>query len=187
MPPPDFIIGIANLFGLDPNPNKIALIVGAYRDEFGQPYVLESVKLAKKVLLKQNPNHEYLWEDGLQTFNTCAVDMLYGKDFKFKNRVAKIQALSGTGSLRINMEFLQKYLPPGYNKTLYYSNPTWKNHFQIAKEVGFTIKEYPYFNAKTNSLDFEGMKSCIKSAPNKSVILLQACSHNPTGVDPTLA
>jgi len=98
--------------------------------------------------------------------------------------VASSQSLSGTGALRIGAEFIKKWLPQG--TAILISDPTWSNHFSIFGEQGIKIIKHRYFDAKTNGLDFDGMIADIKAAPDKSVILLHTCAHNPTGVDPTV-
>ncbi len=66
------------------------------------------------------------------------------------------------------------------------SDPTWPNHYRVFRDAGFTNQpKYPYFKADTNSLDFPGMIECLSKAPKGAIVLLHACAHNPTGVDPT--
>lgn len=95
-----------------------------------------------------------------------------------------MQTISGTGAVHVGALFLSKFFPG--NKHVYISNPTWVNHNQIFSNVGIPISQYPYFSKETKGLDFEGMTSALDAAPDKSIILLHACAHNPTGVDPTL-
>jgi len=138
-------------------------------------------------MLLANPelNHEYLPMGGLQSFVKAAVKLLLGEDSIAikEGRAVGVQALSGTGALRLGAEFLKKF----YNKTVYISNPTWANHRTIMTDAGLKIASYPYWNAKEKCLDFNGVINAIKNAPNGSIFLLHACAHNPTGVDPTPA
>jgi aspartate aminotransferase len=99
--------------------------------------------------------------------------------------VCSLQTISGTGAVHLGALFLSKFLPRSTNQAVYFSNPTWANHNQIFSNVGLPIQTYPYFSPTTKGLDFAGMKSAIQSAPAGSIILLHACAHNPTGVDPT--
>lgn len=100
-----------------------------------------------------------------------------------ENRVTSVQTISGTGACHLGALFISKFYP---QKTpVYLSNPTWANHNQILTNVHLSVATYPYFSKSTKGLDFEGMKSALESAPNHSVIILHACAHNPTGVDPT--
>lgn len=101
-----------------------------------------------------------------------------------EKRVASFQTISGTGAVHLGALFLAKFYQG--NKTVYLSDPTWANHHQIFTNVGLPIASYPYFSKETRGLDFEGMKSALLGAPERSVVLLHACAHNPTGVDPTL-
>lgn len=96
-----------------------------------------------------------------------------------------LQTVSGTGAVHLGALFLRKFYKGNDNPIVYFSNPTWANHGQIFGNVNLPTKTYPYFSAKTKGLDFEGMISTIRDAPEGSIILLHACAHNPTGVDPT--
>jgi len=120
----------------------------------------------------------------LGSFTTAAAKLLYGESSEAlkAGRVATVQSLSGTGSLRLIAEFVHRFLPKA---KVYNSSPTWGNHKAILKDAGIAEGEYRYWNGKTRGLDFEGMLADLEKAPNGSVILLHACAHNPTGVDPT--
>jgi len=182
--PPDLVLGITEAFKADTDPNKLNLGVGAYRTEELQPYVLNVVRTAEERMLQANENKEYLPIEGLQGFRTATVDLLLGKDSKAvkENRVATLQALSGTGSLAVAAQFIHQFLP---GKTVYISNPTWPNHKNIFALAGVPWDTYRYFKPETIGLDFEGMVEDIEKAPEGSIILLHGCAHNPTGIDPT--
>lgn len=182
--PPDPILGVSLAYKADTNPNKVDLGVGAYRTEDGKPYVLTSVRKAEQRMLEQGHNKEYLPIDGLAEFKTFTTQLLFGETLKGnESRLAVSQAISGTGALRIGAEFIRRFLPAG--TTVYISRPTWSNHFNVFREARVPTAEYRYFDKSTNGLDFAGLTQDIENAPNKSVILLHLCAHNPTGVDPT--
>ena len=132
-------------------------------------------------------NHEYLPIAGLSEFTTAAQRLILGSESPAikERRVGSFQTISGTGSLHLGALFLAKFYSRASNQPVYFSNPTWANHNQIFTNVRLPIQTYPYFSAKTKGLDFDGMLSTIQGAPEGSVILLHACAHNPTGVDPT--
>ncbi|EJT52984.1 aspartate aminotransferase, precursor [Trichosporon asahii var. asahii CBS 2479] len=182
--PPDAILGITENFKADTSPKKINLGVGAYRDNNGKPYVLPSVQKAEEILFKEKADKEYLPITGLASFDKLATELAYGENSApiKENRLAVSQSLSGTGALRIGMEFLNEFWP---NKTIYVPTPTWGNHGAIAKRAGLKLEKYRYFDPKTVGLNFEAVKEDLKNAPEGSIILLHACAHNPTGVDPT--
>lgn len=177
--------GVTEAFKRDQDSRKINLGVGAYRDENGKPYVLPSVRKAEEQVLKQLLDKEYLPITGLAEFTKNAALLAYGKDSKplQENRVAITQSISGTGALRIGGAFLQRHYP--HNKTIYLPTPSWGNHTPIFRDSGLEVKQYSYYNKETLGLDLEGLLNDIKSAPDQSIILLHACAHNPTGVDPT--
>eukprot|EP00475_Leptophrys_vorax_P007679 TRINITY_DN1486_c2_g1_i1.p1 TRINITY_DN1486_c2_g1~~TRINITY_DN1486_c2_g1_i1.p1 ORF type:complete len:458 (+),score=53.06 TRINITY_DN1486_c2_g1_i1:1930-3303(+) len=184
MAPPDPILGVSEAFRADTHPDKLNLGVGAYRTEDLQPYVLRVVTKAEKLMLDKHENKEYLPIEGLAAFNKATVELLLGAGNKAvaDGRVATVQGLSGTGSLRLGAAFIQRYLP---GATVYISAPTWGNHKNILSDAGVAWKEYRYYDPKTVGLDYAGMVEDIKAAPDGSVILLHGCAHNPTGIDPT--
>ncbi|GAB4817943.1 hypothetical protein N2152v2_004989 [Parachlorella kessleri] len=184
MAPPDPILGVTEAFKRDTADSKLNLGVGAYRTEELQPYVLEVVQKAEENMLRKKENKEYLPIEGLAAFRQATVDLLLGSGNPAvkEGRVAVLQSLSGTGSLRVGAAFIGKFMP---GTTVYISNPTWGNHKNIFTDAGVPWKEYRYFDKKTVGLDLQGMLEDIQSAPEGSVILLHGCAHNPTGVDPT--
>lgn len=164
---------------------KINLIIGAYRDENGKPMPLKSVRKAEKILLDMNLNYEYQPIAGDQDFCTEAVKLLYGDKMPERSTVAAVQTLSGTGACRLAADFFARTLPVA-TTSVYLSDPTWANHPAIFRAAGFaSVKTYRYFCAKTRGVDIEAMLQDIASAPERSVIVLHLCAHNPTGADPT--
>ncbi|XP_078439335.1 aspartate aminotransferase 5 [Wolffia australiana] len=184
MAPPDPILGVSEAFKADTNDLKLNLGVGAYRTEELQPYVLNVVKKAEALLLEKAENKEYLPIEGLAGFNKVTAELIFGVDSSvlMEGRVATVQGLSGTGSLRLAAAFIQRYFPGA--KALI-SAPTWGNHKNIFNDAGVPWSEYRYYDQKTVGLDFDGMIEDIKAAPTGSFIVLHGCAHNPTGIDPT--
>ncbi|KAG5653061.1 Aspartate aminotransferase, mitochondrial [Sphagnurus paluster] len=183
--PPDPILGVTEAFKADKDPRKINLGVGAYRDGNGKPYVLESVQKAEKLLTISKPDKEYLPITGLADFTKRAALLAYGADSVPLNQgaVAVTQSISGTGALRIGGAFLARHYP--HSKVIYLPVPSWGNHTPIFRDSGLEVRGYRYFDKKTVGLDFEGLKADLRAAPEQSIVLLHACAHNPTGVDPT--
>ncbi|KAK4506772.1 hypothetical protein PRZ48_000505 [Zasmidium cellare] len=183
--PPDAILGITEAFKKDSNPKKINLGVGAYRDDKGKPYVLPSVKEAEQKVVQANLDKEYAGITGVPDFAKAAALLAYGPDSAAlkEGRIAITQSISGTGALRIGGAFLQRHYPGA--KTIYIPTPSWANHKAVFSDSGLEIKQYRYYNKDTIGLDFDGMVADIKAMPKGSIILLHACAHNPTGVDPT--
>jgi aspartate aminotransferase len=141
-------------------------------------------------VLRNDPeaNHEYLPITGLAALTGKAAELLLGKSAPAiaEKRASSVQTISGTGAVHLGALFLAKfYKIQGANRTVYLSNPTWANHHQIFTNVGLPIATYPYFSKETKGLDIEGMKAALTEAADGSIILLHACAHNPTGVDPT--
>ncbi|KAH8681704.1 aminotransferase class I and II [Xylariales sp. PMI_506] len=185
--PEDPLFGLARAYKADTDPNKVDLGIGAYRDDTAKPWVLPVVKKADEIL-RNDPelNHEYAPIAGIASFTSKAAELILGGPTSpaiKEKRVTSLQTISGTGAVHLGALFLAKFFPG--TKKVYLSNPTWANHNQIFSNVGIPIAQYPYFSKETKGLDFEGMKSALLGAPERSIILLHACAHNPTGVDPT--
>jgi aspartate aminotransferase, mitochondrial len=159
--------------------------VGAYRDDHGKPYVLPSVIAAEKKLVASGADKEYAGITGVATFIKAAAKLAYGESSVplKEDRIAITQSISGTGALRIGGAFLERFYPG--SKTIYLPNPSWANHAAVFKDSGLKIEKYAYYDKKTIGLDFEGLLKDIEAMPKGSIILLHACAHNPTGVDPT--
>ncbi|KAI0067677.1 hypothetical protein BV25DRAFT_849236 [Artomyces pyxidatus] len=184
--PPDPILGITEAFKADKDPRKINLGAGTYRDGNGKPYVLNAVKKAEDAVRAGNPDKEYLPITGLAEFTKNAVKLAYGPDSApLKANIAVTQSLSGTGALRIGGAFLQRFYP--HSKVIYLPVPSWGNHTPIFRDSGLEVRGYRYFDKGTVGLDFEGLKEDLRNAPEGAIVLLHACAHNPTGVDPTTA
>ncbi|RUS17675.1 aspartate aminotransferase [Endogone sp. FLAS-F59071] len=183
--PPDAILGVTEAFKKDNDPRKMNLGVGAYRDDNGKPYVLNSVRKAEELLLSKKLDKEYLGITGLPTFTHAAGVLAYGEDSAVikEDRLVITQSISGTGALRIGGALLERFYP--HYKKIYLPNPTWGNHIPIFKDSGLQVERYRYFDPKTNGLDVNGLLEDVKKADKNSIILLHACAHNPTGVDPT--
>ncbi|XP_044463795.1 aspartate aminotransferase, chloroplastic isoform X2 [Mangifera indica] len=184
MAPPDPILGVSEAFKADTTDKKLNLGVGAYRTEELQPYVLDVVKKAESIMLERGENKEYLPIEGLAAFNKATAELLFGADSAAlkEQRVATVQGLSGTGSLRLAAALIERYFP---GAQVLLSSPTWGNHKNIFNDARVPWSEYCYYDPKTVGLDFEGMIADIKAAPEGSFILLHGCAHNPTGIDPT--
>ncbi|KAF8912714.1 aspartate aminotransferase [Gymnopilus junonius] len=183
--PPDPILGVSEAFKADKDPRKINLGVGAYRDEQGKPYILPSVKMAEELVRASNPDKEYLPITGLPEFTKNAALLAYGAESNpiKQGSVAVTQSISGTGALRIGGAFLARHYP--HSKAIYLPTPTWGNHIPLFQDSGLEVRSYKYFNKETVGLDFEGLKADLKAADEQSIVLLHACAHNPTGIDPT--
>ncbi|KAF2824335.1 aspartate aminotransferase [Ophiobolus disseminans] len=186
--PEDPLFGLMAAYRRDTDEKKVDLGIGAYRDNNAKPWILPVVKKADEIL-RNDPdlNHEYLPIAGLADFTTASQKLVLGGDSPAikEKRVTSLQTISGTGAVHLGALFLAKFYKTTTQRLTYFSDPTWANHFQIFSNVGLEYKTYPYFSKKTKGLDFDGMVSTIQGAPEGSIILLHACAHNPTGVDPT--
>ena len=154
-------------------------------DDNGKPYVLPSVRTAEKKVVDSNLDKEYAGITGVPTFTKAAAILAYGagSDAIKNDRVAITQSISGTGALRIGGEFLNRFYP--HAKKIYIPTPSWANHNAVLKDSGLEVVKYKYYDKDTIGLDFNGMMADLEAAPSNSIILLHACAHNPTGIDPT--
>jgi len=187
--PPDPILSTTTAFQADTDPKKINLGVGAYRTVEGKPYVLQVVREAEEELLKElgdKVNKEYAPIDGPPELKGLCQTLLFGDCEAVKSgRIASAQALSGTGALRVCGDFIKTYMPEEAHE-IWLSTPTWGNHNTIFAKSGLKVKEYPYYKPETRGFDFDGMMKCLREqATPGAAVLIHACAHNPTGVDPT--
>ncbi|KAJ9470328.1 Aspartate aminotransferase [Diplonema papillatum] len=180
MGPPDPILGLTVAFKADTFDKKVNLGVGAYRDDNGKPFVLECVREAEKRVCG-NYDHEYAGITGVPEFLPLSQKLLFGSELD--GRICSAQAISGTGALRVAGDFLNRFWAGA--KEIYVPSPTWGNHNPIFKDAGLAVKTYKYYKPETCGLNFDGMLADIKAMPKGSIVLLHACAHNPTGVDPT--
>eukprot|EP00877_Chromochloris_zofingiensis_P004348 jgi/Chrzof1/13914/Cz08g17080.t1 len=184
--PPDPILGVTEAWKADADPRKLNLGVGAYRTEEGKPLVLNVVRKAEQKLLNDSSRiKEYLPIGGNPTFCRLTRELAFGKSSQAiqEGRIATVQALSGTGALRVGAEFLAQHYPV---KIVYLPVPTWGNHTNIFKRAGHNVKGYRYFDPSTRGLDYQGLLEDLRNAEEGAIVVLHACAHNPTGVDPTL-
>ncbi|KAI9356229.1 pyridoxal phosphate-dependent transferase [Zopfochytrium polystomum] len=184
--PLDAIFALNAAHSADPDPSKINLGIGAYRDNTGKPWVLPVVKKAKDIIYNDPTlNHEYLPIDGMRSYTDAAARLILGADSPVigEKRFGAVQTISGTGAVRVGADFLAKFR----KAPVYVSNPTWGNHNQIFGDAGFEVRSYPYWDANARGLAFDALIKTLEDAPNGSIFVLHACAHNPTGVDPTHA
>jgi aromatic-amino-acid transaminase len=186
MAPRDPILGLNEQFNADTNPNKVNLGVGVYYDDNGKLPLLECVKAAEKQMMEAPKARGYLPIDGIAAYDTAVKNLVFGAESEpvKSGRVATIQALGGTGGLKVGADFLRK-LNPGAKILI--SDPSWENHRALFSQAGFTVETYPYYNAARRGIDFDGMLTALNLAPEGTVVLLHACCHNPTGYDLTPA
>lgn len=189
MGPKDPILGVTEAFKADSHASKMNLGVGAYRDDSGKPVVLPSVAEAQRRVLDAGLDNEYAPIGGDPAFVKLALELAYGADSAplRENRLVGLQALSGTGALRVMGAFINSWSTSagGKKPTVYVPNPTWGNHFPIFQHAGLEVETYRYYDAEKKGLDFAGLIGDIAAAPAKSVFMFHACAHNPTGCDPS--
>ncbi|KAJ2159839.1 aspartate transaminase aat1 [Coemansia sp. RSA 552] len=183
MGPPDAILGVTEAFKRDTDPRKMNLGVGAYRTDEGKPYVLDAVKKAEASLLAQNLDKEYLPITGLAKFTGAAAELAYGAKSPALGRLAITQSISGTGALRIGGAFLERFYKT--QPTIYLPSPSWGNHAAVFRDSGLKVGKYRYYDPSTSGLNLGAMLEDLRALPKGSIVLLHACAHNPTGVDPT--
>ena len=182
MAPSDPILGITEAFVADQNPKKVNLGVGVYTDDDGKVPLLECVRRAESERLKAAPPRNYLPIDGLAAYDRAVQELLFGSGFPAlqEKRVVTVQALGGTGGLRIGADFLKRITP---QSEVWISEPSWENHRALFEAAGFTVRNYPYYDPKTHGLDFTAMNNALSALPAGAIVVLHACCHNPTGAD----
>lgn len=182
--PRDPILGITESFNADTNPAKVNLGVGVYQDDNGKVPVLECVKRAEQMLAAEIMPRSYLPIDGMPAYVKAVQELVLGGDSSAvrEQRVAAVQALGGTGALKIAADFLKRI---DKDAQVWISAPSWENHRALFESAGFEVKNYPYYDAATRGLDFPAMVATLDKLPAGAIVVLHACCHNPTGADLT--
>ena len=186
MAPRDPILGLNEQFAADTNPNKVNLGVGVYFDDNGKLPLLQCVQAAEKAMMDKPAPRGYLPIDGIVAYDNAVKALVFGaeSDVVKSGRVATVQAIGGTGGLKIGADFLKKVSP---DAKVLISDPSWENHRAIFQNAGFEVGSYRYYDAATRSVNFEGMLADLNAAAPGTIVVLHACCHNPTGYDITAA
>jgi len=184
--PRDPILGLTELYNADTRPNKVNLSAGVYSDEAGRIPLLACVREAEAARLTAAAARGYLPIDGIADYNRGAQRLLLSEASApvTEGRAITLQTLGGTGALKIGADFLRQLLP---ESKVAISNPSWENHRALFERAGFEVTAYPYYDAARHGLDADGMLAFLRDLPARSIVVLHACCHNPTGVDPTSA
>ena len=184
MAPRDPILGLNEQFAADTNPKKVNLGVGVYYDDNGKLPLLQCVQAAEQDMMKAPSARGYLPIDGIVAYDNAVKTLVFGADSEpvTSGRVATIQAIGGTGGLKVGADFLKKLNPKA--KVLI-SDPSWENHRALFTNAGFEVESYPYYDAAKRGINFDGMLAALNAAPAGTVVVLHACCHNPTGYDIT--
>ena len=186
MAPRDPILGLNEQFAADSNPYKVNLGVGVYYDDNGKLPLLACVKAAEEDMMKTPTARGYLPIDGIVAYDNAVKGLVFGTDSEpvASGRVATIQAIGGTGGLKVGADFLKKLSP---DAKVLISDPSWENHRALFTNAGFVVESYPYYDAASRGVNFDGMLAALNAAPAGTIVVLHACCHNPTGYDITAA
>lgn len=181
--PPDAILGLTDAFRKDSNPNKINLSVGVYKDEKNRTPVLQSVLEAERRLLESESSKSYAPIEGTAEYGTAVRGLLFGEAHELvsNGRAVTAHTPGGTGALRVAADLLKRKNPTG---RVWLSDPTWANHQAIFAAAGIETATYPYYDAEAKGLAFERMLDALGNVPAGDVVLMHACCHNPSGMDP---
>jgi aspartate/tyrosine/aromatic aminotransferase len=182
--PPDSILGLTEAWKNDPNPKKVNLGVGVYKDENGHTPILASVKAAEAALLASATTKSYMPIAGAPEYRKLVQDMVFGEGHAVvaAKRARTAHTPGGTAALRVGADFLRKAAP---GATVWLSSPTWANHKGVFGTAGFKTADYAYYDAASKGLDFPRFAAALDQVPAGDIVLLHACCHNPTGVDLT--
>jgi aromatic-amino-acid transaminase len=178
----DPILSLNEAFQKDPREHKINLSIGIYFDDEGRIPMLASVRKAELAVVAEAGARPYLPMEGAANFRSAVQQLLFGADNAAlkAGRIVTIQSVGSSGGLKVGADFIKRYFP---DSAVYMSDPTWDNHRAVFEGAGLSAKSYPYYDAASGGLRFDAMLAALREAPRRSVVLLHACCHNPTGVD----
>ena len=182
--PKDPIFGLTEAYTADQRPGKVNLGVGVYYTDEGKVPLLRAVLEAEREVVAKEAPRAYIPIEGPNPYNSAVQNLLFGKDSALiqAGRVVTAECLGGTGALRVGGDFVKRLEP---NSPAAISSPSWENHRGIFEAAGYTVLDYTYFDPKTRGVDFDGMVKSLESFPAKTLVILHACCHNPTGADLT--
>ena len=180
--PGDPILGATEAFKNDPHPDKVNLGVGIYQDNDGRIPILDSIKKAAEIWKTSEDSKAYLPMEGVAGYISATQELLFGKESAalHDKRIATVQSVGGSGALKVGIELIRKFFP---DSEVFISDPSWENHRLVFETAGATVNLYPYYAPTTNGLRSADMLTCLRKLSPKTVVLLHACCHNPTGVD----
>jgi aromatic-amino-acid transaminase len=178
----DPILSLNEAFQADPRTDKVNLSIGIYFDDAGRIPVLDCVRDAEAQMLVDNAPKPYLPMEGSAAMRREVQKLLFGADAAAlrDGRIATLQTVGSSGGLKVGADFLKRWLP---DSGVWVSDPSWDNHRAMFEGAGIAVQTYPYYDAQTGGLRFDAMCGALRALPPKSVVLLHACCHNPTGVD----
>lgn len=182
----DPILSLNEDFQKDPRPNKVNLSIGIYFDDAGRIPVMSAVRYAETKMLANTGPKPYLPIEGAANFRTAVQHLLFGAEHEAVTsaRVATIQSVGSSGGLKVGADFIARFFP---GSAVWVSDPTWDNHRAMFEGAGLAVHTYPYYDAATGGVKFADMLATLRTLPARSIVLLHACCHNPTGVDLTHA
>jgi aromatic-amino-acid transaminase len=185
MAPRDPILGLNEAFNADPRPHKVNLGVGVYFTEEGRIPLLRAVAEAEKARIEAHAPRGYLPIEGIAAYDSAVQKLLFGADSALlaEGRVVTTQAVGGTGALKTGADFLKRLLP---NAVVAISDPSWENHRALFESAGFPVQNYRYYDAASHGVNRAGLLEDLQNLPARSIVVLHACCHNPTGVDLSL-
>ncbi len=178
--PRDPILGLNELFNADPNPAKINLGVGVYFSDDGKIPLLRSVQIAEKQVLQTPKPRSYLPIQGSDAYCKAVKTLVFGDEPELLQKIVTVQTLGGTGGLKVGADFLKRFYP---QSVVAISDPSWENHRALFEAAGFPVIDYAYYNAQTHGVNFPCMLESLNKLSAKSIVVLHACCHNPTGID----
>ena len=180
--PPDPILGLMAAYRADGDPRKVDLGVGVYRDERGETPVMQAVREAEQAVLGRQTSKTYVSPAGNAEFNDALGRLVLGEGHAAldSGRLRAVQAPGGCGALRLGAELIRA---AASDALVHVSTPTWANHVPLLSGCGLRLERYPYFDATRGAVAIEAMMSALDALPPRSVVLLHASCHNPTGAD----
>jgi len=180
----DPILSLNEAFQKDSRTDKINLSIGIYFDDAGRIPVLDCVHQAEAQMLADNLPKPYLPIEGSAAMRQAVQHLLFGADHEAvtSGRIATLQTVGSSGGLKVGADFIKRWLP---DSQLWVSDPTWDNHRAMFEGAGVQVNTYPYYDPATGGVRFADMLAALQALPARSVVLLHACCHNPTGVDLT--
>lgn len=185
--PTDPILMMLAQYHADPNPDKIDLGIGVYRDNKGNTPIFKSVKAAERHLVQHEHSKAYLGPAGDAEFNRLITHLLFDERSTTLSAdsdcLCTLQTPGGTGALRVAADLIRQANP---SASIWLSNPPWVTHRPIFTSAGLRLCHYRYFDPDTHGVDFKGLQEDLLDAMPGDIVLIQVAGHNPSGCDLSL-
>lgn len=119
---------------------------------------------------------------GLEQYRDAVKALITSEEIS-SHALSTVQTIGASGGLWLAFLMLKR---EGGAKRVWFSNPTWGNHLEIAKNTGLDVFRYQYDLTEDGNLNFSAIKESLDDLEKDDIVVVQGCCHNPCGIDFTM-